>query len=98
MRVSAGGPRRVPAALLGSVLVCALLMGATCWRWSGAQSRLLSLQQAVDSAREGRPDAVHGVYLRLCEAHRELAQLAEREDDVGARARVLLDLAQRKMR
>lgn len=73
-------------------------MGATCWRWSGAQSRLLSLQQAVDAAEAGHRDAVHGVYLRLCEAYRELAQLAEREDDVGARARTLLELAQRKMR
>lgn len=72
-------------------------MGATCWRWSGQKSRLLSLEQAVDQARAGRSDAVHGVYLRLIEAHKELATLAARDDGVGERAQALLELARRKM-
>lgn len=95
MRVFVAGPSR--GLILASALLCVALMGATCWRWSGMKSRALSLEQAVEASRSGQPDAVHGVYLRLCEAHRELAQLAERTDDVGERARALLDLAQRKI-
>lgn len=95
MRVFVGGPRnrRLLAVVAG---VCALCMASTCWQWHGTRSRLLSLDQAVHAAESGYPDAVHGVYLRLVEAQRELAALAQRNDAVGERARALLDLSRRK--
>ena len=71
-------------------------MGATCWRWSGAQARAMSLEQAVEAAQSGQPDAVRALYLKLVQARAELVELAKQEDDVGARARMWLELAERK--
>lgn len=83
-------------ALAASVLLCVALMGATCWRWSGAQARAMSLEQAVEAAQSGQPDAVRALYLKLVQARAELVELAKQEDDVGARARMWLELAEKK--
>lgn len=74
---------------------CALMValsGATCWQWAGAQARTLTLEQAFDAAVSGDHVATRAIYLRVVEARARLEQLAQRDDDVGARARQYLQL------
>lgn len=86
-------PRYAIAAACATMLV---LCAATCWRWSGAKARSLSLDQAVSAAEAGDIEAVRAVYLRMKEARTALQDLARREDVVGERARTLLALIDKK--
>lgn len=96
IRLSEARPLWRRFAMLGGCTIMFLSMvAATCWQWNGARSRELTLEQAVQAAINGQPDATRAIYLRLVQAREALARIAERPDDVGARARLWLELAER---
>ena len=51
-------------------MACALsltLMAATCWRWSGAQARMLSLEEAADALHHNYDAATGVAFSSACE-------------------------------
>lgn len=75
--------------LVGCALLSVSLMGATCWRWSRVETLTLSMEQAVTALRSG-DDSSAAVFAHAKRGVAMLRELATRQDDTGARARVFL--------
>jgi hypothetical protein len=81
-------------------MACALsltLMAATCWRWSGAQARMLSLEEAADALHHNYDAATGVAFSSACEIIESLQRLASQDSAVGAHARHALEHLRRKL-
>lgn len=96
IRLGDSPPRWQQVSVAGACMLMLALTAATCWRWSGSRSRSLTFAEAVRAAETGDTEAVRSLYLQMVRARSQLLELAQRSDEVGARAKEWLALAEKK--